>query len=80
MECKKTNAELAERQTKAVSPCWASGIHFNQNSCYVDAAKGAFLYDVEGREYIDFIGGIGVLNVGTVSRKLLPRSKIRLKN
>lgn len=27
-------------------------------------AEGARLWDVEGKEYIDFIGGIGVLNVG----------------
>jgi 4-aminobutyrate aminotransferase / (S)-3-amino-2-methylpropionate transaminase / 5-aminovalerate transaminase len=27
-------------------------------------ASGARLWDIEGREYIDFIGGIGVMNVG----------------
>lgn len=26
--------------------------------------KGAFLYDADGKEYIDFAGGIGVLNAG----------------
>ncbi len=30
----------------------------------VDRAKGAELWDVAGRRYIDFAGGIGVLNVG----------------
>jgi 4-aminobutyrate aminotransferase / (S)-3-amino-2-methylpropionate transaminase / 5-aminovalerate transaminase len=30
----------------------------------VDHAKGAELWDVAGRRYIDFAGGIGVLNVG----------------
>jgi len=27
-------------------------------------AEGAYLWDVEGRRYLDFVGGIGVLNVG----------------
>ena len=29
-----------------------------------DHAQGSELWDVEGRRYIDFVGGIGVLNVG----------------
>lgn len=33
-------------------------------SAYIASAKGAMLYDVEGKEYIDFGGGIGVMNVG----------------
>lgn len=31
---------------------------------YVESAKGAVVRDVEGKEYIDFGGGIGVMNVG----------------
>jgi len=31
---------------------------------FADKAKGSLLWDVEGRRYIDFVGGIGVLNVG----------------
>ncbi len=30
----------------------------------VDRARGAELWDVEGRRYVDFAGGIGVMNVG----------------
>ncbi|MHB1501325.1 MAG: aminotransferase class III-fold pyridoxal phosphate-dependent enzyme, partial [Candidatus Dormibacteria bacterium] len=30
----------------------------------VDHAQGALVWDVDGREYIDFVGGIGVVNVG----------------
>jgi 4-aminobutyrate aminotransferase / (S)-3-amino-2-methylpropionate transaminase / 5-aminovalerate transaminase len=32
--------------------------------CYVASASGAIVRDIEGREYIDFAGGIGVMNVG----------------
>jgi 4-aminobutyrate aminotransferase/(S)-3-amino-2-methylpropionate transaminase len=30
----------------------------------VDRAEGGYLWDVEGRRYLDFVGGIGVMNVG----------------
>jgi 4-aminobutyrate aminotransferase len=36
----------------------------SKSGVYVARAEGAELWDVEGKRYIDFIGGIGVLNVG----------------
>jgi 4-aminobutyrate aminotransferase/(S)-3-amino-2-methylpropionate transaminase len=36
----------------------------NLNPIFVAKAEGALLTDVDGREYIDFAGGIGVNNVG----------------
>ncbi|AVE05093.1 4-aminobutyrate--2-oxoglutarate transaminase [Pseudomonas palleroniana] len=30
----------------------------------IDHAQGAELWDVEGKRYLDFVGGIGVLNIG----------------
>lgn len=30
----------------------------------IERAKGAEIWDVEGRRYLDFVGGIGVLNIG----------------
>lgn len=37
---------------------------FNVAPIFASRAEGAKLWDVEGREYIDFCGGIGVQNVG----------------
>lgn len=31
---------------------------------FIDRALGSHVWDTEGREYLDFVGGIGVLNVG----------------
>jgi 4-aminobutyrate aminotransferase/(S)-3-amino-2-methylpropionate transaminase len=31
---------------------------------YVESAKGALIYDADGQEFVDFSGGIGVMNVG----------------
>jgi len=36
----------------------------NAHPIFIDRAQGARVWDVDGREYIDFVGGIGVLNVG----------------
>lgn len=36
----------------------------NAHPIFADRAEGARLWDVEGREYLDFTGGIGVLNAG----------------
>ena len=56
-----TNAELQERRDAAI----ARGIS-NQLPVYVARAENAELWDVEGRRYIDFAGGIAVLNTGHV--------------
>ena len=37
---------------------------YGRNPIAIDHGQGATLYDVEGKEYIDFASGIGVLSVG----------------
>lgn len=53
------NAGLLDRRTGAVS----RGV-FVANPIFADRAQNAELWDVEGRRYIDFAGGIAVLNTG----------------
>ena len=36
----------------------------NTHSIFVDRAEGSRLWDVDGKEYLDFTSGIGVLNTG----------------
>jgi 4-aminobutyrate aminotransferase / (S)-3-amino-2-methylpropionate transaminase / 5-aminovalerate transaminase len=36
----------------------------NAHPIFIDRGSGAKLWDADGKEYIDFVGGIGVLNVG----------------
>jgi 4-aminobutyrate aminotransferase / (S)-3-amino-2-methylpropionate transaminase / 5-aminovalerate transaminase len=38
---------------------------------WIDRASGATLWDVEGRRYIDFVGGIGTLNAGHADPKVV---------
>ncbi|MBW1994321.1 MAG: aminotransferase class III-fold pyridoxal phosphate-dependent enzyme, partial [Deltaproteobacteria bacterium] len=37
---------------------------FNVTTAFIREARGAVMIDVNGRELIDFAGGIGVNNVG----------------
>ena len=70
MENKPTNASLSELRAKVMPPALSSG-----TACYVESAKGSLVYDVEGREYIDFAGGIAVMNVGHSHPKVVAAIK-----
>jgi len=48
---------------------------FNITPIFVKRAKGALIEDVEGNEYIDFGGGIGVVNVGHCNEKVVAAIK-----
>lgn len=54
-----TNAQLVARREAAVPRGVASAA-----PVYAKYAENAELWDVEGNRYIDFVGGIGVLNTG----------------
>jgi 4-aminobutyrate aminotransferase / (S)-3-amino-2-methylpropionate transaminase / 5-aminovalerate transaminase len=56
---KPSNLALAERRRAAVP----RGVS-NASGIFADRAENAEVWDVEGRRYIDFAGGIGVLNTG----------------
>ncbi len=59
LESSQTNAELLERRSQAVAR-GVGAIH----PVFAERAENATVWDVEGREYIDFAGGIAVLNTG----------------
>lgn len=55
----RTNDALSEARNSVMAKGFVSA-----TNCYIAKARGASLFDVEGREYIDFGGGIAVMNVG----------------
>jgi len=67
---RKTNQELMSLREKHVprGP-------FNMTPMFVKSARGAIIEDVEGKEYIDFAGGIGVINVGHCNEKVVAAIK-----
>jgi 5-aminovalerate/4-aminobutyrate aminotransferase len=62
----KTNESLMHRRTAAV-PRGVGQIH----PIFADRAENATVIDVEGREFIDFAGGIAVLNTGHLHPKVI---------
>ncbi len=48
---------------------------FNTAPIFIQEAKGAVMIDVEGNEYIDFAGGIGVNNIGHSHPKVVEAIK-----
>lgn len=64
------NTSLAEWRSTVMAKGFASG-----KPAYVASAKGAVVTDVEGKEYIDFGGGIGVMNVGHSNPKVVKAIK-----
>lgn len=48
---------------------------FNVTPFFAQKARGAIIHDVEGRELIDFSGGIGVMNVGHSHPKVVAAIK-----
>jgi len=61
---------ISELRSKVLANGYSSG-----TSCYVESAKGAIVRDVDGREFIDFAGGIGVMNVGHSHPKVVAAIK-----
>jgi len=51
----------------------------NAHPIVVGRAEGARLWDVDGNEYIDFVGGIGVLNVGHNHPRVMQAVKAQLE-
>lgn len=70
-----TNESLHELRNNVLAAGFARG-----TTCCVESAQGAIIRDVEGKEYIDFAGGIAVMNVGHSLPGLLRRSRNKPRN
>ncbi|WP_373236142.1 4-aminobutyrate--2-oxoglutarate transaminase [Cohaesibacter celericrescens] len=60
------NIEIAQRRNEAI----AQGVGV-MTQIYVDHAKNAELWDIEGNRYIDFAAGIAVVNTGHCNPKVM---------
>lgn len=65
-----TNKALHELRNKVIAKGNASG-----TDKYIAHARGAIITDVEGQDYIDFAGGIAVMNVGHSHPKVVQAIK-----
>ena len=70
MENSQTNALLHEMRNQVIAKGNVSG-----TDRYISHGQGAVLVDVEGQEYLDFGGGIAVMNVGHSHPKVVKAIK-----
>jgi 4-aminobutyrate aminotransferase/(S)-3-amino-2-methylpropionate transaminase len=70
----KTNESLLAERNKYIPQG-----PFNVHPIFAEKAKGAIITDVEGKEYIDFAGGIGVNNVGHCNEEVLEAIKDQIQ-
>jgi 4-aminobutyrate aminotransferase/(S)-3-amino-2-methylpropionate transaminase len=68
-----TESELAELRSRYV-PRGITSAH----PITVDRARGSELWDVSGKRYVDFAGGIGVMNVGHAHPRVMQAVKEQL--
>ncbi|MDX1512989.1 MAG: 4-aminobutyrate--2-oxoglutarate transaminase [Gammaproteobacteria bacterium] len=69
-----SNAELMQRRKAAVAQ-GAANIH----AVFAERAENAEIWDVEGKRYLDFAGGIGVLNTGHRHPKVMAAVEAQMK-
>jgi 4-aminobutyrate aminotransferase/(S)-3-amino-2-methylpropionate transaminase len=75
MSAAQTAAELAALRNVNI----ARGV-LTAHPITIARAEGALVWDVEGREYLDFVAGIGVLNVGHNHPRVVAAVEKQLKN
>ena len=69
-----TNKQLNCRRLNAI----ANGI-VSATDIFIEKARNAEVWDVEGKRYIDFAGGIGVLNTGHCLPKIMAAVEAQIK-
>lgn len=70
-----TSEELLLARSEYLFP---AELHYFEQPLVVARAKGPFVYDTEGREYIDFFGGIVVVSVGHCNEEVNAKIKRQL--
>ncbi len=68
------NSEISKRKSAAI----ARGVGM-MTQVYVDRAKNAEVWDVEGQRYIDFAAGIAVVNTGHCNDKVMAAVEAQMK-
>jgi 4-aminobutyrate aminotransferase/(S)-3-amino-2-methylpropionate transaminase len=67
--------QLSNEQLLKLRSEYISGGVGTVTTRFVESARGAILRDVEGKEYIDFAGGIAVMNIGHSHPKVVAAIK-----
>ncbi len=68
--------EISEKQKKYLAPCITN---YYKEPLILDRGKGKYLYDIDGREYLDFFGGIVTISVGHCDDEITSKTIEQMK-
>jgi 4-aminobutyrate aminotransferase len=68
--------EIYEKQKKYLVPCVT---HYYQEPLILERGKGKYLYDIDGKEYLDFFGGIVTISVGHCDDEITSKTIEQIK-
>lgn len=57
---------------------WKCTTTYYKDPLVIDRAKGQYVYDLEGRQYLDFLGGIVTISVGHANEKVTAKIKAQI--
>lgn len=70
-------AEVLERYSEVMFP--AAAPYHGENPLVADRAKDQYIWDIEGRRYLDFFGGILTVSVGHCNDEITERTLAQLR-
>ena len=68
--------EVYEKHKKYLVPCVAA---YYKEPLILDWGKGKYVYDIDGREYLDFFGGIVTISVGHCDDEITTKTYEQMK-
>ena len=71
--------ETLEKYRKYVSPSMAGLLKFAGLAMPEDRAKGVYIWDAEGKKYLDCVGGYGAFSLGHLNPKVVDAVKQQLE-
>ncbi len=72
-----TSAEVLQRYKKVMFP--AAAPYHGDHPIVVDRAKGQYIWDLDGKRYLDFFGGILTVSVGHCNDEITERAIAQLR-
>jgi len=68
--------EVYEKHNKYLVPCVAT---YYKEPLVLDRGKGVYVYDIDGKEYLDFFGGIVTISVGHCDEEITTKTWEQMK-
>jgi 4-aminobutyrate aminotransferase-like enzyme len=68
--------EVYEKHKKYLVPCVAT---YYKEPLILDRGKGKYVYDIDGKEYLDFFGGIVTISVGHCDDEITAKTCEQMK-